>query len=739
MERKLTERRIVSMLVVLLVIEVTLLAAHLRFGGFRWTSALPEQRVAGRVIHSENELRRRGNNSLVWEKSGREEQVYFYDSILTLAQSTASLQLDQDTEVKLSENTLVSIEPQEKRGTGEIRLKFVKGSLKARNPYATAHLEADAWAMEIKSGTELDFRQVGDGNFELQVTKGEVNFKDAKGEAKVTSSEMLRIQDGEAVQKLAIDEGLRWIEPPPARIYTHVSAQRVGLKWNSASVPELVVQTLGQNEKLISIGGRTQIDLDLPLGQHHIFLRGEQRVSPALTLEIWKAPLLHLVSPLPRNRVRLGDKTAFVWMTAPEVKSYSFILRGHTVDLKREVGENSYATKLETEDDAEWSIEGKDLQGFPIPPLYTYPIYIREAPLAAPKLRAPVLRQPAKADDRGAGYWFALLPQAFADEVFYQAVFDWEKVEGADRYVIEISETPDFRNPLVNKTLNSNQFVWKKIKLRSYYWRVAAEARSGRLGLFSEPELVDLKTGGQIGVAVTPLESPKPAPSPPEEKVEKAPEPVVFEPQPIPPSQAPEKSEIKPRAFITWLPRYSSLKVSAREDVSATFSGANLMSFAVGADRVFEGEKMVRLQLNYAHETYKPQPKESYPDQGAISWNEISFTAALHKNSSHLGYGLYVERGADLIRENDQSVNMKAANFIGVCFQTYFQAGRATYLGEYILEGGSAYGLITRQDLHFAVGGTGLYLGLGGDGNMRSRSGAHSSMLSGRAVLGFEF
>jgi len=50
-------------------------------------------------------LRRRGTDSLVWEKSAADDVLYYYDSILTLAQSTASLKLFKDSEIRLSENT----------------------------------------------------------------------------------------------------------------------------------------------------------------------------------------------------------------------------------------------------------------------------------------------------------------------------------------------------------------------------------------------------------------------------------------------------------------------------------------------------------------------------------------------------------------------------------------------------------------------------------------------------------
>src|SRR5262249_50486026 len=150
----------------------------------------------------------------------------------------------------------------------------------------------------------------------------------------------------------------------------------------------------------------------------------------------------------PRNRVKTNMPVDFVWMSLKGVKDFNFIFKGRRENFTESRVENSLQRTFDDEDDAQWSVEGRDDQGFVIPPLYSYPLYIREAPLSAPKLHAPTLRAPAKVEKPGAEFRWPdlLLSKAYADEVKYQAVFSWEPVEGADRYVIEIAESGDFRN-----------------------------------------------------------------------------------------------------------------------------------------------------------------------------------------------------------------------------------------------------------------------------------------------------
>jgi len=755
MERKASDRRIVAILVILLIAEGILLGLHLAWGGFHPQRMSMNAQLAGHVVRNENELRRRSSNSLVWENSGGNDAVYFYDSILTLAQSTADLKLDRDTEIHLSENTLVTIEPQDKSGTGEIRLKFVKGSLQARNPFANAEVRSDTWSMELKTGSEIDFRQVSDGQFELGVKKGEVQFNSASGAETVDANERLRVEGGAPV-KLKVDEAMRWEAPPEKRIYTHGEDTLVPLTFAGAA-HEIVLQTVGEPERVIPLEGEAHAySLRLPLGQHQIFLRSREKTSEALAVEVWKAPVFHLLSPLPRNRVKEGEPTAFMWMTAPGVAAYKLHIKGHEVNLNQAVEENSYTMTFKQEDDAEWSVEGQDNEGYSIPPLYTYPIYIREAPLAAPKLHAPSVRRPAAQDD-GASFWYIIFPRASAEDAYYQAVFNWDAVEGADKYVIEISESADFRTPMVNKVLDKNEFVWKRMELKPYYWRVAAQSKSGRLGIFSEPELVDLKNGAASGIAVTKIE-PKPKPEPVAAAVavavaetevrgeSQAPVPVTQKPEPliatlpIPPPDPvkPEPPyERKPGWFAEWQPRYSIYSGTSPGAVKFSLTGEQMESFSAGFDRTMAGEGMLKADVNFTAQKFIPHPQSKYPLQKNLTWTDVSALLDYHYNVGHWGYGLFIDKTATVEADTLETVKASDVIYFGPALE-YTTGRRLQYTSDVMAVVGTQYGLWTRQNLKWFVHAP-LYLGVGFEGNYLLRSSGHSFLATGHALIGFEF
>lgn len=742
MERQRFERRIIAGLLILLCVEISLLVLHLTWGGFRPRHVGLETALAGEVATNEHEVRRRSLNSLVWEKSSTHDPIYYYDSVLTLAQSTASLKLFKDTDLKLSENTLVTIEPPSDDRHGEIRLLFHKGGFKARNPYAVTKVEGENWSMEIGTGSEVDLRQAGTENYELQVTKGEVDFKSANGDQHIGKDQVLRI-DPKTSQQLEIlpDDALHWVEPPAKRIYTLKKEVELTLHWQGLRPTQLVRQTLGGEEGVLPLNGESfETTVTLPLGHHSLYLRSEGKSSQALEVEIWTAPLIHLVSPLPRDRIKTSEPVTFVWTWRPEVANFHFHLKGAKSEIAQKQTDNTFTTQFEAEDTANWSVEGEDKDGFIIPAPYSYPIYIREAPLAAPHLKSPVIRKPAK--DDGASYWWRLdqwlLPEAQAGELNdYQAVFQWEPVERADRYVIEISETPDFRTPIVTQNLDKNEFIWRKVELKTYYWRVAAESKRGQMGFFSEPEKVDLKDIHSKNVKVTKMK-------PVKEKIE--PPPVVEAPPPAPPPEpppvAPVANEAPPPPVdhyrVELRPRYESINGSNSEDVRAKFQGIDMMDIGAHADLRIESDKTLRFDFEFAQEKYQPSPKEDFPAQKDLSWMDLRTSTVIHTDNKSWGYGGTLQTSTQFIRETYSSINSRTGILLGPTLENWQKWKHLQYYGDYSLLIGTEYGASIGQHLRRSID-CGFVGGVSLEAQYVIHSGGNTTSLTGQFTLGFEF
>ncbi len=691
--RKSRDRKIILLLILAAVAELALLLAHSGVISFGFSADSADGQRAGVIAQSHNHLRRRSLNSLVWENSGRDEVVHYYDSVLTLKESTARLQLDNDTEVELSENTLITIDPPDESKSGEIRLRFVRGNMAARNAFAGARIGGEAWTVELKQGSEVELREVGEKGVEVQVKSGDAVVSTAAGVQNLEANQILRV-DGAEVSRMELESRLKWLNPPPKRIYLHDEALPLALEWEGQAA-ELRIQTLGQPERLVALQPGVQRGVaDLAIGQHRLYLRHGDRTSPPLDVQVWRAPVLHLLAPLPRNRVELGDKVSFVWQRLPEVQKFKLKLNGSKDNRTHELDQNTYALEFQTEDDVHWYVEGLDSEGFTIPPLYRYPLFVREKPFAPPKLRAPEIRQPASEPKKrdGAGwFWNLLFPSASAAEAVpaaksaarFEAVFSWEPVDKADQYIIEISETADFRNPVVNSTLQEPEFTWRGFKLQKYYWRVAAGSSRGRMGLFTDPVTVDFEPLGANGAiaaldgvlirklqAARILPEPQPGPAVPAPKNE-GPK-GVAEAKALPHSEAriPTRRRINLtqeqenwRPILLWQPNYNYMQILGTENAKANLTGAATMAF--GFEMPWRDYRNALWVFDGAIQYYmfEPDPPERFPFQDDLNWLEFDLNATRY--TSALGLGVKVRQMISLRRKSYEEVEADTTLWFG--------------------------------------------------------------------------
>lgn len=736
MGAKKADRWIFISLLAALAVEMLLLLWHLGFLPTHESVATRRQLPAGIIVKNENELRRRGVDSLVWEKSASDESVFYYDSLLTLTQSTATLKLEQETEVELRENTLVIIEPPEESSIGEIRLKFVRGNLHARNPWTETRISAPEFTVDLKAASELQMRQTGEHEFEVQVTKGEASVRGEDGTHALDSSKILRVKDGRG-ESLALDAHLRWLNPPPARIYFHPVGSLgdapglTHLTWEG-SAKELRVQRTGEAEHVWPLKeGQREMDLSLGWGDHRLYLRDGVNTSTALSLQIWKAPLLHLIAPLPRDRVRSDEVVSFLWTRPPGVATYEFKVEGKDLKIDDARNVNAHQVRFEGEHDVEWSVWGRDGEGFVVPPLYEYPLFIRRQPLAAPQLNAPRLRKPAQAVDKGAFLWNLLIPAAQADEEnLYEAYFSWRPVDGADEYWIEISESPDFRKPVLSKRLGKSEFVWREFRDKVYYWRVAAGAKSGRMGLFSEAAKVSIHEGVEVRKIVAKAAVVEALPQPP------APTPEIAE------VKAPEVSRAqRPRGLrFIWKPSYGVLQGKSEERVSANLSGGKLRSFALEKDYFIFDRRWWTLEGKFSSQTYAPKSKAEYPYQGDISASQTEIRFTRVKESGIWGVGVMGALHPRIVRAGPEKVRASNQAVGGVHARALLNFGRAEYQGDFGLLGGSGeYGFNSSHRLLVHAWQDRILLGIGTEGYFLFRGAYQSFAADGFLTLGFEF
>jgi hypothetical protein len=664
----------------LLVLEVVWLLMHLQILPNRFFQGTSQGQMipAGHIKTTQREVRRRNFNSLIWETSEPDDTLYYYDSVLTLSQSSATLSLNQQAEIHLSENTLVTIEPQEHASNDQIRLKFTRGDLRARTPGVDTKIETASWTLNLNKGAEVSLRQTGSQDYEVEVLKGKLNFQNAAADQSRTlkENEVLKINDNKLAGTVAIENDLKFAGPERERIYSNETQTVVPLQWQgSAQKIEIIPQ--GQNAQTHLIEP-TQFSEKLPLadGKYTLRLSKDGKVSAAKEIEVWQAPTIQLLSPFPRDRVKTNESVVFVWSHVPEVATYELVVKNlETGKISKKTSTDNFVFyTFDQEGEFQWTVQGIDQDGYAIPPTYSNDIYSLKNPLAAPKLKSPQLRVPAS-HHHGAllehrtperygvpGMWWRLLvgDEAFAKskhrrpanadtaESGYEAVFDWEPVEGADQYVIEISDTADFRTPRVSQTVKKTEFIWSDFPLGTYYWRVAAGTHRGRLGVFSEPAKVSLaqipdsdspsssdgvvirkkiekeidKDRAKVDTSDQEILKNVPAPIFDESRFAKKTE-IVSE----------EARQLKDTYVYGWTPNSAGWDLQ-NNDLKGKYSGTSLGSFLFQTEQKLSPEKSYFLNFNYEQAKWQAGDAEQMPFQKDVNYTRAEADVWFGDNQS---------------------------------------------------------------------------------------------------------
>lgn len=653
---------------------------------------------AGYIIKAQSDIKKRSADSLIWEPTKQDDVLYYRDSILTLSESTATLYLKDQTELQMSENTLVTLEEPEESTNAEIRLRFSKGDLTARNPFAKTQIQSADWIVNLEKGAEVSMRKT-DQAYEFEVLTGQASLQTDKGTEALGDSKIIKINDGQQIETIDKSLNLQWSEPKPERIYTFEDKALVPLKWQGQA-SAIQIQRQGQESEKKSVQAEQQkTDVELPVGSYQIRLEDQNGISNAKTVEVWQAPKIILKKPLPRDRISIESPLEFVWSSDSKVKSYQLRLNNGQVYTSED---NAKFIKFDQEQDVVWKIEALDDEGFVIPSLYESKVYLRSNTLAAPKLKTPKLieevetkeppeekKQPDSTFKKSILNHYAVkLLVAFVSQTAEaqvlrkkQVIFEWEAVSGANQYIIEISTDPEFKTPEVIETLSNTRYVWKKYDARKkYYWRVASGNSNGQMGFFSEPiELQVIVEKIQAEVKKQPPPMPPPQASEPVEEVK----PVVEKPS--------EENIYKNRAAwkFGYLGSYKSADVAGDQNSRIQLSGPALVGAELQFKKEVSSESLLLADFLFSSQKWKPNLQNTGSTQNELSILEIETSFRYANVESTWQYGLASHQSFYAERElqNIKNINVWLLGpEVVKLFNPYFQAHLGYLLGSKISE-----------------------------------------------------
>lgn len=652
----------------------------------------------GRIKHFQNDVKRRASDDILWSHSRPDEELYIYDSILTLSDSQAVLELFGNSKIELSENTLIVIEPSPNGKDNQIRLRFKRGSIGSRGLRGKAEIASEDWEITLDTGSEFNVRSTDSESVEVEVKSGQAIVKHGDSTQTVTKDKALVLKSDKA-ETVQINPELKWKEKEQIRLYAHGDKTDRVLSWTGGAKTIELSQTDGKKQTIQVEDLSFQKNQEFENGLYFLRLSDGEKYSPLLRVEVNKAPTIHLYYPLPRDRVIAKSEATFSWKKVPIAMRFRLdIARDREfTEIQKSFETEKTNLKISFEELGRfyWRVVGFDSDGFEIPAPYSNEIFFVEDPLEAPGMNGP--REPSGASlfrlPLPLRVWIGFIDSAFAKPKKKNNVeFGWKAVKGADNYWLEVDDDPYFQSPEVMEKVRKNSFVWRNAPKKLVYWRVAADSK-GRMGLFSPVQKADLsslsnrKPAGDFTVMVL-KERPEMAEPPPPPVIDTPLDPPPNEPPPEPvvevkPQVAPKKENpLPPQWGYVWYGfGYSNRTMGNNTIDSVKVSSFDALNFG-GAFETEISSTTYKIKPFFAWNQWKVKDKKTYAFQSEISDFEGSLSLMMNVKERRWFSGLKVKRALGIERKASEEFGAIPEYFGGPTIEYITHADRWKLLSQ---------------------------------------------------------
>ncbi|RHX84846.1 FecR family protein [Leptospira stimsonii] len=472
--RYLTEGKyVVSFLTGLIVLFSILLYLHLYYG--HKTGNNPE---IGTIIFKNKKAQRKFDSEVVWEEIETSMKVRNRDTVRTDDGAEAVLVLNDGTEIKLDQKSMIFLDFSEKN----LSINFAYGSVSANKDSGTAlMIKSGSETVEVNKG-DLKLSKSDDQALNLEVSKGNAKVISGNQESNVTNNQALEVKNGKtAIRALSIA-----LNSPPERKFFQSDSNRlpVAFSWNKAeSVKDYTLEisnhpSFSKNVTRTKASGVSAIK---SLEKGTFFWRitainpatRKSEYSETRSLTILGGLKPSLFTPSKSEEFRFTNSLPSVviqWTPVDFTKSYLLEIakdKGFSdVILNQEVNGSLYRWD-KTKEGAffarvtprpsvnELKANVSETVGFSIKKLE--------------KPEPPSLKRPADQEE--------ISLRKISKE---GALFVWSASTESNDYTLEIANDSDFKNLVWNKKTNTTSLTSAPIaNAGTYFWRIKAGAKDG--------------------------------------------------------------------------------------------------------------------------------------------------------------------------------------------------------------------------------------------------------------------
>ena len=427
---KLTDKKLVTLALIALAIELGLFFSNLHFL-YRPYGASAQPKVVAKVEVVDHLARSRSPIQLSWTQLSAGDALHEGDEIATMDSSHLTVRFEDGQTVTLGPNSLLELKRIRKGGDGTFNIALLHGNLDV------------AGSNSVKKG-----------QLEIQVG-GQKLIAGGGSTVKVDSSQAgapkIAVSNGQVQVTNAIDL------LPPAPTVSGLGGGHIGE---------------GQRPRI----------------RHPLNARLELSSAIRTVLLQWDPGEPGVVDTLVEIATDPDFETLVVRRTFSGITSFDFVPEhkgAYYWRVTRRMG-----SRLAVSDVARFEVT----RHLAVPALKR-PRVFEETPvgkqrkISPPILKSPVVRYPDSSENTwGEKIFDWFFPSAQADEAtfLYQVELNWDRIEDAKAYAIQIAADPNFKELTLDTRVEQTSFVWKTDAAGEFFWRVASVDSDGDRGRFSE-------------------------------------------------------------------------------------------------------------------------------------------------------------------------------------------------------------------------------------------------------------
>lgn len=271
--------------------------------------------VIGNIVFKKKNASRRYTDSVIWEDIAQESEIYNYDAIRTMEQSSAVLTLKDGTKIELDQNTMLVVIMTDKA----LNINFDKGGVTAQNTSGSQSsivLNSKDASIALNKG-DISVNS-DDGGMDIHLNSGNAKVSAGGKELSITPDVAATLKNG--VAESSNEELIPEYPKHNSHMVSFDKSMPVSFSWKSGATGEAKVE-IALNNRFNPVqksytSRKPSLTAELPAGDYYWRVVKGKSVSRSVKFSILSDKKPELMTPYSNQKIVLtegAENVTFRW------------------------------------------------------------------------------------------------------------------------------------------------------------------------------------------------------------------------------------------------------------------------------------------------------------------------------------------------------------------------------------------------------------------------------------------